>query len=172
LLRDTLYLFFGLWGQIFEAKSQSHFWSSWRNSWNPEPLSIFNSRRRFCPCLTPSLKKCRDQKSFAHFGRFFLLIKIFILHTFQLQLHSTTWLDWPDMPRLGVDTKHFTWTVRGQPAYTADNVRGLSADSVRRCGRGFRGVYSMPLCRSDLSFRTETRWLKVPRWRQRWPQCC
>jgi hypothetical protein len=28
LLRDTLYLFFGLWGQIFEAKSQSHFWSS------------------------------------------------------------------------------------------------------------------------------------------------
>jgi hypothetical protein len=30
-----------------------------------------------------------------------------------LQLHSTTWLDCQDMPRLGVDTKHCTRTVLG-----------------------------------------------------------
>jgi hypothetical protein len=61
---------------------------------NPEPSSIFNSRRRFYPCWTPSLKKHCIQKCFTYFGLLFLLIKnIHPVHIPALtSLHDMAWL--------------------------------------------------------------------------------
>ena len=47
----------------------------------------------------------------------FFSLKIQSPHTLQLQLHSTTCLDWLDS-QAGVDTRHCPRSVRGQSAYT------------------------------------------------------
>jgi hypothetical protein len=97
---DILYLSFGFWGQYSGAKSQSHFSSSWRNSWILNHLStrICNSRRSlWCVDLYRWTSR-RFHRRFAYFGRFFLLITLTYMSRTHPSCNFKTWLDWLDRP--------------------------------------------------------------------------
>jgi hypothetical protein len=96
---------------------------------NPEPPCTFSSRRRCLPCWSPSLNKRRVRKRFACLDSFFLLVK----NTKPSHVPAAASLD-------------MAW-VTGQPSrcghktLSAETVRGISADILRRCGRGLSCSY-------------------------------
>jgi hypothetical protein len=112
------YFVYFLWimGPIFCSKISKSLFVILANCLNHEPFSICNSRRRDCPCWTPPLKKLRVQNVSHIVAVSCVWLQIYIPHTFQLQLHSTTRFDCTRV--VGVDTKHCTRSVRGQSAYT------------------------------------------------------
>lgn len=121
-LRQIFYLSFGFWGQFSAAESQSHFSSSP----NPEPSSIFNSRRRMFPCWSTSLKKRRVDNRFAHFSRSFLLIT----NIHPAHIPAATSLDWLDIPNGCWHNK--LRTVSGNCTYVWIGLQKRSSRASRR----------------------------------------
>ena len=116
---------------------------------NPQPSCTFSSRRRCLPCWSPSLNKRRARKCFAYFESFFLLVKSTYPHPHiaaAASLNDMAWLTGQPsrcghkalsaictrtvrihcLPKLYADSPH---------TLSAETVRGISADTVRRCKR-------------------------------------
>ena len=85
--------FLWLLGPIFSgAKSQSHFPSSWRNS------CILNNHLHATPAEHHWTASAASTNVSYILAVYFFSLQIHIPHIFQLQLHSTAWLDRLDTP--------------------------------------------------------------------------